>query len=136
MSQAFVLNGPSRFAPIVGRILIAAIFLLSGITKITAAAATKGYIASVGLPFPDLAYLVAVLVEIGGGVLLLVGYQTRIVALGLGLFTLATAFGFHNNFADQNQMIHFLKNLAITGGLLQVAAFGAGHYAVDTRKKA
>ncbi|GAB3252670.1 DoxX family protein [Chitinimonas naiadis] len=136
MSQSQVLNGPSRFAPLIGRILMAAIFLLSGVSKIAGPAATKGYIASAGLPFPDLAYLVAVVVEIVGGILLLVGYRTRIVSLVLAAFTVAAAFGFHSNLADQNQMIHFLKNLAMAGGLLQVVAFGAGYFSLDNRKPA
>ena len=115
----------------VGRLLIAIIFILSGFGKIAAPAATQGYIAAVGLPLPLLAYLLAIVVELGGGILLLVGYQTRIVSLIVAVFTLATAVFFHSNFADQNQMIHFLKNVAIAGGLLQVAAFGAGSFSID-----
>jgi putative oxidoreductase len=114
-----------------GRVLIALLFLLSGIGKIAAPAATQGFIASVGLPAPVAAYLVAVIVEVGGGVLLIAGLRTRIVAVAMAVFTLATALAFHKNFADQNQMIHFLKNIAIIGGLLQVAAFGGGAFSLD-----
>lgn len=117
-----------------GRILIAALFLLSGVGKIAAPAMTQGYIASVGLPAPLLAYLIAILIEVGGGLLLIVGFQTRIVALILAVFTVAAALAFHNNFADTNQMIHFLKDIAITGGLLQVAAFGPGSVSLDARR--
>ncbi|MGO8918664.1 MAG: DoxX family protein [Stellaceae bacterium] len=117
-----------------GRLLLAVLFLLSGLSKIAAPAMTQGYIASVGLPAPLLGYLIAIVVEVGGGVLLLVGYQTRIVALILAAFTLAAALAFHNDFSDQNQMIHFLKNIAIVGGLLQVAAFGAGSLSLDARR--
>jgi putative oxidoreductase len=117
-----------------GRILIAALFLLSGVGKIAAPAMTQGYIASVGLPAPLLAYLTAILIEVGGGLLLIVGFQTRIVALILAVFTLAAALAFHNKFADTNQMIHFLKDVAITGGLLQVAAFGPGSVSLDARR--
>lgn len=117
-----------------GRILIAALFLLSGVGKIAAPAMTQGYIASVGLPAPLLAYLIAILIEVGGGLLLIVGFQTRIVALVLAVFTVAAALAFHNNFADTNQMIHFLKDIAITGGLLQVAAFGPGSVSLDARR--
>lgn len=71
--------------------------------------------------------------EVGGGLLLIVGYQARIAAAALAVFTVLAAVFFHNSFADQNQMIHFMKNLAITGGLLQVIAFGAGALSLDNR---
>ena len=117
-----------------GRLFLAGLFLLSGLSKIAAPEMTQAYIASAGLPAPTLAYAAAVLVEVGGGVLLLIGYQARIVALALAAFTLVAAVAFHANFGDQNQLIHFLKNVAITGGLLQVAAFGAGALSVDARR--
>jgi putative oxidoreductase len=117
-----------------GRLFLASLFLLSGLSKIAAPVMTQAYIASAGLPVPTLAYSAAVLVEVGGGVLLLIGYQARMVALALTAFTLAAAVAFHANFGDQNQMIHFLKNVAIAGGLLQVAAFGAGALSVDARR--
>jgi putative oxidoreductase len=123
----------ARFAA-AGRVLIAILFLLSGLGKIAAPAMTQGYIASAGLPAPLLGYLIAIIIEIGGGLLLVAGYQTLIVALMLAAFTVATALAFHHDFADQNQMIHFLKNVAITGGLLQVAAFGAGSFSLDARR--
>lgn len=129
------MNSLSRYAPFIGRILIAVIFLISGFGKIAEPAATQGYIAAAGLPLPMAAYLIAVIVEAGGGLLLLVGYQTRFAALGLAVFTLAAALGFHHDFVDQNQMIHFLKNLAIAGGLLQVAAFGPGAFSLDTYRR-
>ncbi len=123
-----------HFVPALGRLLIAAIFLLSGVGKIAAPAATQGYIASTGLSFPLVAYLIAIVVEVGGGLLLVAGFHTRVVALALAAFTLATAITFHTAFGDQNQMIHFMKNLAIVGGLLQVAAFGAGSLSLDARR--
>jgi putative oxidoreductase len=118
----------------VGRLLLALIFILSGLGKLGAPEATQGYIASVGIPLPMLSYLITIVVEVIGGLLLLVGYQTRIASLALAAFTLAAAVLFHSNFADQNQMIHFLKNISIIGGLLQVAAFGAGALSVDARR--
>lgn len=121
----------TNYAPLVGRVFLATIFLFSGLGKIAAAEPTIAYIASAGLPFPELAYLAAVLVEVGGGVLLIAGYQTRLTALALVGFSVVTAFVFHNNIADQNQLIHFLKNIALAGGLLQVVAFGAGKISVD-----
>ena len=118
---------------LVGRILLAVLFLMSGLGKLAAPAATQGYIAAVGLPLPVAAYVGATGVEIIGGLLLIAGLQTRLVAAGLAVFTLLTAVFFHNNFADQNQMIHFMKNIAIMGGLLQVAVFGAGGFSLDRR---
>ena len=126
-----------KYAPTiaaVGRILIAAIFLMSGLSKLGAPAATIGYIASVGLPLPALGFFIALAAEIGGGLLLLVGFQTRLIAALLAVFTLATAVFFHNNFADQNTMIHFLKNVMIIGGLLQIVAIGATSLSLDTRR--
>ena len=116
-----------------GRILISLPFLMSGISKFVAPAATIAYIASVGLPLPPAAYAIAVAIEIGGGLLLLLGVYTRSVAAIMAIFTMATALAFHANFVDQDQMIHFLKNLMITGGLLQLAAFGSGQFSVDAR---
>jgi len=121
------------YAPTVGRFLLAAIFLVSGFGKLMDPAGTIGYINAVGLPLAEAGYALAVILEIGGGVLLIAGYQTRIVALALAAFTIVAAIFFHANFADQNQFIHFLKNVAIVGGLLQVAAFGAGRLSVDGR---
>ena len=122
--------------PLIGRILLAVIFILSGVSKLANPAGTQGYIASVGLPLPLLAYIVAVVVEIGGGALLLVGYRTRLAALAMAVFTVAAAVFFHHAFGDQNQFIHFMKNIAIAGGLLQVFAFGAGAFSVDNRRAA
>ena len=114
-----------------GRILIGVMFLMSGLGKLAAPAATQAYIASVGLPAPVLAYAISLAVEVIGSLLLIAGVRVRAVAAGMALFTLATAVFFHHNFADQNQMIHFLKNFAIVGGLLQVASFGAGKFSID-----
>ena len=114
-----------------GRIAIGVLFLLSGLSKIAAPAATQGYIASVGLPLPVVSYAIAVAVEVLGSCLLIAGVRTRFVAAGMAVFALATALAFHKNFADQNQMIHFMKNIAIMGGLLQVVAFGGGKFSVD-----
>jgi putative oxidoreductase len=123
----------NSLVPAIGRLLIAALFLLSGVGKLFAPAGTQAYIAAAGLPLPVIAYAIALIAEVGGGLLLLLGYRSRLVALGLAVFTLATALGFHHNLADQNQMIHFMKNLAITGGLLQIVTFGAGGFSLDAR---
>lgn len=127
-------NSSSAYAAAAGRVLLAAIFLLSGISKVVDPASTLGYIGSVGLPFPQAGLAIAILVEIVGGLALIVGYRTKLVAIGLALFSLATAAFFHSALGDQNQFIHFFKNIAMAGGLLQVAAFGAGPIAIDNRR--
>jgi putative oxidoreductase len=117
--------------PAVGRLMISTLFILSGLSKIAAPAMAIGYIQSVGLPLPSVAFGLAAFTEIVGGIMLLLGYRTRIVAGVLVLFTLATAAFFHNHFGDQNQFIHFFKNVAIAGGLLHVMAFGGGRLSLD-----
>ncbi|WP_137174829.1 DoxX family protein [Massilia sp. HP4] len=117
--------------PAIGRILMATIFVFSGVGKALAPEATLGYIQSAGLPFPWLALAGAIAIEIGGGVLLALGYKTRLAAAGLAAFSVITAFAFHNAIGDQNQLIHLLKNIAMAGGLLQVVAFGAGAWSLD-----
>lgn len=116
-----------------GRILLAVPFILSGVGKLAAPAATQGYIEAMAVPLPVIAYAIAILAEVGGGALLLVGYRTRIVALALAVFTIAAALFFHRNFGDQNQFIHFMKNVMMAGGLLQIVAFGAGALSLDSR---
>jgi len=129
------IDNKNSVLPFVGRILLAAIFIVSSLGKIAAPEATQGYIASVGLPAPLLGYLAAVAIELGGGLLLLAGYRTRAVALGLAVFSIVSALIFHHALGDQNQLFHFLKNLAMAGGLIQVVAFGAGAFSIDNRKQ-
>jgi putative oxidoreductase len=124
----------TRYLPFVGRLLIGLPFAMSGLGKLGAYGATTAMIGAAGLPIPALAFAVAVAVELGGGLLLIAGYRARYVAAVLALFALATALSFHTNFADQNQMIHFLKNVMMAGGLLQIAAFGAGALSIDNRR--
>ena len=124
-----------RFLPLLGRILIGACFMFSGFGKLVSYDATVGYIAGVGLPLAPLAWAFAVAAELGGGALLIIGFRARIVAFIVALFTLATAVFFHRNFADQNQMIHFMKNLIMAGGLLQIAYFGAGPLSIDAARQ-
>ena len=126
---------PFAALPLIGRVGIAAIFLLSVLAKLSAPAYNIGYIRSAGLPLPEVALGVAIAIEVVGGLALIAGYRTRIVAAGLALFSVVTAFGFHADFADQNQFIHFFKNIAMAGGLLQVVAFGAGAYSLDARRR-
>ncbi|MHC3910137.1 Inner membrane protein YphA [Achromobacter marplatensis] len=120
--------------PLIGRVLMAAIFLFSALGKLIAPDANLAYIASMGLPAPVLGLVAAVVLELIGSVLLGLGYRTRLVAALLAAYTIATAFIFHHALADQNQLFHFLKNLAMAGGLLQVVAFGAGAFSLDKRR--
>ncbi|MGC1548410.1 MAG: DoxX family protein [Rhodanobacter sp.] len=124
----------TTIVPAVGRVMLSTLFLLAGLSKIAAPAMTIGYIQSVGLPLPSIAFGLAAFTEIVGGITLLLGYRTRIVATVLFVFTLATAAFFHNHLGDQNQFIHFFKNIAIAGGLLHVIAFGGGRVSLDGRR--
>ena len=117
----------------VGRCLMATLLIMSGFGKVMGPQATLDWIASVGLPQPPIAYVASIAIELGGGLLLILGWQTRIVAALLAIFAIATALIFHRNVADQNQLFHFLKNIAVTGGFLQLMAFGAGRWSVDAR---
>ena len=126
---------------LLSRLLLAALFLPAGIGKITGFAGTAGYIASVGLPMPTVAAAVAMAVEVLGGLALIVGFGTRWAALALALFTLGASFFFHNYWAmpaEQQMMQHlmFMKNIGVTGGLLALAAFGAGAFSLDARRSA
>lgn len=123
---------------LVGRILLAVLFVPAGFSKIAGFAGTAGYIASVGLPLPQVGAAAAIVIELGLGLLLLAGWRTRAVALVLALFTLVAAVFFHNYWAspaDQlmMQQINFYKNVAIAGGLLAFTAFGAGRWSLDAR---
>lgn len=120
---------------LIGRVLLSVIFILAGFGKIGAFAGTAGYVASVGIPMAELVTVLVIILELGGGLLLLVGFKTRIVAFLLAIFTILAALLFHNNFSDQTQMSIFLKNLAIAGGLFYVKATGAGSYSVDAKMK-
>jgi putative oxidoreductase len=122
-----------RYVPFAGRLMIGLPFVMSGLGKLAAIGPTTEMIRAAGLPLPSMALALSVVVEVGGGLLLVAGFKTRIVAAALALFSLATAVSFHSNFADQNQMIHFLKNVMMAGGLLQIVAFGAGALSLDNR---
>jgi putative oxidoreductase len=122
-----------RYVPFAGRLLIGLPFAMSGLSKLAAIGPTTEAIRSVGLPFPSFALAISVAAELGGGLLLIAGFKARTVAAVLALFSLVTAAAFHSNFADQNQMINFLKNIMLAGGLLQIVAFGAGALSVDNR---
>ena len=131
-----VLQNPLSLA---GRLLLALLFLPAGFGKLTGFAGTVGYIASVGLPLPQLGAVVALVVEIAGGIALIAGFGTRFAALALALFTLVASFFFHNYWgvpAEQQfmQSLLFYKNIAVVGGLLTLAAWGPGAWSVDARR--
>lgn len=127
--------------PLAGRLLLAALFLPAGISKITGFAGTVGYIGSVGLPLATVAAIVAIVVEVGGGLALITGLYTRLAALALAGFTLVATLAFHNFWAapaDQAfvQQLMFFKNIAVVGGLLVLAGLGAGRLSLDARRQA
>lgn len=126
---------------LVGRLLLALLFLPAGISKIAGFAGTAGYIASKGLPLPELGVMIAILVEVGGSLALIAGFRIRIAALALAIFTLVATFVFHNFWgvpADQAmvQQLMFYKNIAVVGGLLLLAAHGAGAWSMDAKRGA
>jgi putative oxidoreductase len=126
------MNKLNDYAELAGRILIAAIFVLSGFTKIGGYAGTQGYMEAMGVPGALLPLVIVT--ELGGGLLIALGLWTRLAAFALAGFTLLSALLFHRNFGDQVQMIMFLKNLAIAGGFLFLFAHGAGRLSLDARR--
>ncbi|MGB3070844.1 MAG: DoxX family protein [Ottowia sp.] len=130
------MNSLNNLLALVGRVLLAYLFIPAGIGKLGAGfAGTVGYITSKGLPMPTVAAVVAIIVEVGCGLLLLVGFKARWAALALALFTLVAGFFFHNYWtlpADQQMMqqLMFTKNVAIAGGLLAFVAFGSGAFSI------
>jgi putative oxidoreductase len=129
----------NRFGPLAGRLLIAFIFLFAGFGKVTGFEGTVGYIASKGVPLPQLAAIGAIIVELGGSILLIVGWNARLAATALLVFTGLAALIFHNFWAvtpdqAQNQMIHFMKNISMMGGLLFVVVHGSGPISISKER--
>jgi putative oxidoreductase len=130
------MNMVRQYGPLLGRILLGLIFVIAGFGKITGFEGTVGYMQAYHVPAPQLLTIVAIIVELGGGILLILGWKARWAALALFLFVLIVTPIFHNFWAvpddqKQMQMIMFLKNLAIMGGMLFVMAFGPGPMAAD-----
>ena len=126
---------------LIGRLLLALLFLPAGISKIGGFAGTVGYIASKGLPVPSVAAAIAIVVEVGGSLALIAGFGTRWAALALAGFTFVASFFFHNYWgvpAEQAmvQQLMFFKNIAVVGGLLVLAAHGAGAWSLDAKRGA
>ena len=120
-------------ALLAGRVLLAAIFILSGFSKIGGYAGTVGYMEKMGVP--GILLPLVILTELGGGILILIGFQTRMVAIAMAGFTLIAGVLFHFQPADQGQMVNFMKNLAIAGGFLALFTSGAGAFSVDAMMK-
>lgn len=140
-------SNPSTTSPLtnagalVGRLLMAYLFLPAGLAKLTGFQGTVAYITSAGLPIPAVAAVIALVVEILGGLALILGAGTRLAALVLAFFTLAASVSFHAYWAvpadaQMVQQLLFNKNIAVVGGLLVLAAFGAGGWSVDARRAA
>jgi putative oxidoreductase len=133
-------NPLQALVSLIGRLLVAALFLPAGIGKILGFAGTVGYIASSGLPFPTLSAIVAIIVEIVGSLSLIAGYGTRYTAPVMALFTLVASFFFHAYWAvpAEQQFVTqllFTKNIAVAGGLLVIAALGTGAWSLDARRQ-
>ena len=125
---------------LVGRLLLAWLFVPAGFGKIAGFSGAVGYATSVGLPLPEVGVAVGLLIELVGGLMLLVGFMTRPAAVLLAFFTLVASFFFHAYWslpADQAMMqqLMFNKNIAISGGLLAFAAFGAGRWSLDAKRQ-
>lgn len=116
---------------LLGRIMMTAIFLSGGFNKAMAPTVTMAYFGKLGLPVPGAAYAVTLLVEIGVAVVFLVGWKAKWSALTLAVWCVATAFVAHYHPEDRGQMIHFMKNICMAGGFLQIVAYGAGRFSVD-----
>ena len=126
-------NTLNNFAALAGRIMLASIFIVAGFSKIGAYAGTQAYMEAYGVPGLLLPAVIAL--EIAGGIAILVGYRTRIAAALLAGFTIAAALLFHSDFSQQMQDILFMKNVAIAGAFLVLAAQGPGLWAIDNRQQ-
>lgn len=127
-------SSASSAAILVGRILLSSMYIMAGYSKLTDIAGTAGWFGSIGLPAPTATAVVVGLVELIGGLAILVGFQTRIAAIVLAIFTIAATLIAHMNFADMTQFLFFQKNFCIVGGFLVLAAAGAGAYSIDARR--
>jgi putative oxidoreductase len=120
-------------AALIGRLFFSWMFLVFGYGKVAAFSGAVGYMGSFGLPAPALFAVAAIIIELGGGLLMLVGYHTRLVALGLAIYVLVAALIGHFVLHDMDQLQHFMKNMAIVGGSLAFVAYGGGAYSLDAR---
>jgi len=121
-----------KVSQLVARVFLGHIFLLAGLSKISAYEGTQGYMDAMGVP--GVLLPLVILLEVAGGLAIIVGWKTRWTAIALAAFSIVSAAMFHNNFADQTQMIMFMKNIAIAGGFLLLAVHGSGAYSLDSRR--
>jgi len=138
MATTNTTNSAQDTLALIGRILIAYLFIPAGFGKLMGFGGTVGYITSAGLPLPEVAAVIAIIVELGLGIALLLGFKTRWTAIVMAIFTVATALFFHKYWSAPEamkmmQQINFNKNIAIAGGLLAFAAFGAGRFSIDKK---
>jgi putative oxidoreductase len=134
-SGVLVVEKHTDTAALIGRLFFSSMFLVFGYGKLTGYAGTVSYMGSLGLPVPALFTVFAIIIEIGAGFLMLVGYKTRLVSLGLAIYVLVSAVIGHSQLDDLNQFQHFMKNMAIVGGSLAFVAFGGGAYSLDARSR-
>jgi putative oxidoreductase len=121
-----------KVSQLIARVFLGHIFLLAGLSKIGGYEGTQGYMEAMGVPGGLLPLVIAL--EVIGGLAIIAGWKTKWASIALAGFTVVAAVVFHNNFADQTQMILFMKNIAIAGGFLLLAVHGAGAYSVDNRR--
>jgi len=127
----------NKFNPmfsLAGRVMIALIFVLAGLSKLSAIGGTQGYMEAMGLP--GILIYPTILFEVAAGLAIIAGFKTRYVALALAGFSLLSAFIFHNQLGDQTQFILFMKNVAMAGGFLFLARYGAGELSIDNHRSA
>jgi putative oxidoreductase len=120
-----------KLISVAARLLMAQIFIISGSEKLMGFSGTEGYFSSLGIPMVGVVTPLVILIELGGGLALLFGFKARWVAAILALFTVGSALIAHTNFADQGQVINFMKNIAIAGGFLMFVRYGAGPASID-----
>ncbi len=120
-----------KITQVIARIMLGHLFLIAGWQKIGGYEGTQGYMESVGVP--GMLLPLVILLELGAGLAIIIGWQTKLAAAALALFTIASAVLFHHNFSDQMQTIMFMKNIAISGGLMLLAVYGAGACSLDNR---
>jgi len=138
MATATTTNSTQDTLALIGRILVAYLFIPAGIGKLMGFGGTVGYITSASLPLPEVAAAIAILIELGLGIALLLGFKTRWTAIVMAIFSVVTALFFHKYWSAPDamkmmQQINFNKNIAIAGGLLAIAAFGAGRFSIDRK---
>lgn len=116
----------TRFGPLLGRVFLAIIFIIAGWNKLTGFAGTAGYMASKGLPMTEVLLVLTIVIELGGGLMILVGWQARWAALAIFLFLIPVTVIFHPFWANPEEFHSFFKNLAIMGGMAYIVSYGPG----------